>query len=97
MVVRLENLVCLFYTEVGIYKRKILRYTDHAFDQEKKKENTIITKKKRSSFYFINSHLSQYKSQCQPLVCFNLLADNFWSNYLSCEAVDGVIFHNIFM
>ena len=43
-------------TEMGIYKRDILRKTErkHAFDQEnmlrfngKKKENTILTKKKR--------------------------------------------------
>ena len=36
------------HTEVGIYKRKILRKTERkrAFDQEKKKENTHSTKKK---------------------------------------------------
>ena len=37
-----------YHTEVRIYKRKILRKKErnHAFDQEKTKENKILTNKK---------------------------------------------------
>ena len=56
-------------TEVGIYKRDILRKKrKHAFDQEKKKEIMILIKKKKKTRYLdqkrvIKQHLDQEKKQ----------------------------------